>query len=406
VHNIKKTIIYSASLPNHRLFKKSNIMVTANTSSRANLSIVSVGEPPKKLQKKVETVRFLIHEFMNLQQKRGERIETPLGKAHGYNWKLWVYPLGGTNLPTAADHISVYLLFIGDKKDAPPHVSATFRCKEIKGTNSVTDVFVNGFGFAGFIKRDKIHQYLDDDGTLTIDVDIQVALPHKHVWYPKPLEQQQVLVNLHRSPENADVEFSVNGKIFKAHKCVLAIQGIFLLELFEESDNEKVTISGVTAEIFETLLEYIYTVKEPEFNDMATTKDILVAADKFGVIGLKLLAESTLANIFLAPKTAATLLILADSHACPLLKEAAMNLYSDDPDEVVREDPEWSRVKESSDILHELLMFFRSNKMLPDESCVENFDVGTLRQRLEEANLSLDGTKETLIKRLKDYLEA
>jgi hypothetical protein len=370
-------------------------MATATTSSRANLSIVSVGKP-KKLQKKVHTVRFMIYEFMNLKQKREEYIETPPGQAHGYDWKLWVYPLGHANSSTATDHISVFLYFIGDEKDVP-HVAATYRCKDLKLTSGVTDTFLMGRGCANFIKRDTIHQYLDDDGTLIVDIDIQLAMPDKDVWYPKPLEQQQVLVNLHSSPEYADVEFSVNGKIYKAHVCVLAIQGKFLLELIEESDQEKVTISGVTTEIFGALLEYIYTVKEPEFNNMATATDILVAADRFGIIGLKLLAESTLADIFLQPKNAATLLILADSRSCPLLKEAAMKLYSYDPEAVVREDPEWSMVKESIDLLHELLMFFGSNKKLPDKSCVETLDVGALRQRLEEANLSLDGTKDTRI---------
>jgi hypothetical protein len=42
----------------------------------------------------VETLRFQIHEFDKLTEARGTSITLPSLPAHGYHWKISVYPHG------------------------------------------------------------------------------------------------------------------------------------------------------------------------------------------------------------------------------------------------------------------------------------------------------------------------
>ena len=123
---------------------------------------------------------------------------------------------------------------------------------------------------------------------------------------------------------------------------------------------------------------------------------------------LKLYIESTIVENFLDTSNAAEFLLLGDSHFCPLLKEASMNIYNNDANAVM-ESEKWCYVEESSRLLSELLKFCKVGKQISsDEDSVnfvtENLDVTSLRNRLLEANLDIDGNKEILIGRLKNYI--
>jgi len=143
--------------------------------------------------------------------------------------------------------------------------------------------------------------------------------------------------------------------------------------------------------------------------DIDNAKAILHAANRFGVTQLKHLAESTLAEKFLSPTTAAELLVLADSNSCALLKEAAMEVCVSNVD-TVKGCQEWKSVTESSELVLELFEMTTSSKDVARDKdgidAVDKLNVSTLRQRLEEANLDVDGTKQMLISRLKEYLGA
>jgi hypothetical protein len=77
--------------------------------------------------------------------------------------------------------------------------------------------------------------------------------------------------------------------------------------------------------------------------DVAT--ELLVAADRCGCILLTLVAESLIVEKFLTAENAAESLTFADSHSCPLLKEAAIKLFINDFGSFFKAEP-WSRIKE------------------------------------------------------------
>ncbi|OEU18051.1 hypothetical protein FRACYDRAFT_268855 [Fragilariopsis cylindrus CCMP1102] len=128
--------------------------------------------------------------------------------------------------------------------------------------------------------------------------------------------------------------------------------------------------------------------------------------------------ESILTEKFLIPSTAAGFLLLADSYSCALLKEAAMVVYASNPNDVMESSQDdWTKLKESNDLLVELLVYATSSRkqyssVVDDGNGtiddVDDFDVTSLRERLQQQNvdLDLDGSREILVERWKNYLRS
>ena len=144
-------------------------------------------------------------------------------------------------------------------------------------------------------------------------------------------------------------------------------------------------------------------------DDIATAKEILLAADRFDCTQLKLYAESIIVDKFLVAYNAAALLVFADSYSCALLKEAAMNLYASNPKAVMKSEEAWSKVKESNRLLEELLLELVSRKNWlqwregTNNDNADDLDVTSIREELQEAKLEVDGSREILVERLKKY---
>jgi hypothetical protein len=53
---------------------------------------------------------------------------------------------------------------------------------------------------------------------LVIEVDVQIVAENNFVWYPKKLQQQDILVELYQdaSSEISDVAFSVGETVYQA----------------------------------------------------------------------------------------------------------------------------------------------------------------------------------------------
>jgi len=191
----------------------------------------------------------------------------------------------------------------------------------------------------------------------------------------------------------------------------------------DESDIKTIALPDVDETAFETLLEFIYmdkvsipTVKEDDDEDKVRL--ILLTADRFGCTDLKLYMESILIENFLIPSTAASLLLLADSHSCALLKEAAMDAYASNPNDAMESSKDdWIKLKESNDLLLELLVYTnnaggrkRYSSVVEDGNGTiddaDEFDVTSLRERLQKVGLDVDGSREYLLELWKNYVRA
>ncbi|CAL5078214.1 unnamed protein product [Urochloa decumbens] len=115
------------------------------------------------------------------------------------------------------------------------------------------------------------------------------------------------LGRLLETKEGADVELEVGGKVFAAHKTVLAARSPVFKEDFFGTAKEKDTgfvrvIGDMHTEAFEALLHYMYTDTLPEMmpknlrEQLLLTLELLVAADRYGMKGLKSLTEDKLCD--------------------------------------------------------------------------------------------------------------
>ena len=171
-----------------------------------------------------------------------------------------------------------------------------------------------------------------------------------------------------------------------------------------------ISIDNVSPDIFRLLLSYIYNVKIPD-DDMAThSKEIINAADRFGITGLKLEAEACLVNTTtLSVENVKDLLIYADSKNCALLKEAAMDYMLENKDVVLEnirfDDAPGSLV---SDVFAAIARADTKRggggTADKDSNSVSHFNsmrISELRQKVYEKGLDVDGSREMLIASLK-----
>ena len=242
---------------------------------------VSHDSPPKRLKEDVEKMRFKFHNFASLENARLEDILTPAIQAHGYPWKLRIYPRGCIYSSEHVECVSVYLRYAGDS-EAKPAAKFSIRCNAYKQTISRICTFDRKEcnGWTDYLERnDVLEKYLDEDGTLVIDVDLQIAVEKedawKDVWYPALSIPNDMLTQLYESGETtSDVVFGVNGKEFPAHRNILSLRAKTLYELTkdQESDDDgtlAVPIQDIEKDIFESVLEFIYRVRKPEIKDEA-----------------------------------------------------------------------------------------------------------------------------------------
>mmetsp|Transcript_26032 Transcript_26032/g.38478 ORF Transcript_26032/g.38478 Transcript_26032/m.38478 type:complete len:409 (-) Transcript_26032:150-1376(-) len=377
-----------------------------------------IGSPPIKFTGKAETMIFDIHDFAEREEKRNKMFFTGEIVAHGFPWKLQIYPRG--SYEGAYNDFSVYLNYAGNiAKGHSFFFSAKIRTKiteKLFEKNECTNEKTK-WGFDNFKQRNAvINNDCDENGMLTIFVDIEVAMRTAPVWYPTLTGHEDFLSRLYKSRDKtADLSFIVgkSRKKCNAHKLILELQAKELLELVlaESSDGEEnnILLENIDEAAFETMIEFIYTGKKLELNDdMYVTESILMTANYFGCIDLKLYLESVMIEKILNASTAARLLLFADSYCCALLKESAMDIHMMDHLGFIGGEG-WSRLQESPKLLSELLCYRSScrksySSFIESDEQVEDIDVTSLRERLEGSNLDVDGSREVLVERWKTHM--
>jgi speckle-type POZ protein len=138
--------------------------------------------------------------------------------------------------------------------------------------------------------------------------------------------------------QGADVTFSVSGRLFNAHRYLLAARSpVFKAELFgpmkEKETQTIIEIDDIEPSVFEALLHFVYTdslLLDDEHNKqdrVAKFQHLLVAADRYGLERLRLLCESKLC-VDIDMDTVAASLALAEQHHCKDLKEACIQFMA------------------------------------------------------------------------------
>ncbi|KAF7063701.1 hypothetical protein CFC21_070200 [Triticum aestivum] len=270
--------------------------------------------------------------------KSGQCVNSDLFSVGGHDWAVGYYPNGDDD--DCTDFISLFLSFesavaedvkakftfsVLDENGEPvPSYSHTFPLDTFlsKGDN---------LGCRNFIKKADLEAsaHIRDD-SLTIKCDLTVIHDEETIVPPSNLHQH--LGDLLNSKDAADLTFQVGGQSFSAHRCVLAARSsVFKVELLgpmEESyAASPIEIRDMEADVFKSLLHFIYTDTVAPVLDVVMAGHLLVAADRYNIGKLKMICEEKLCS-HIDSGMVATSLALAEQHGFHALKKACLKFLA------------------------------------------------------------------------------
>jgi hypothetical protein len=345
-------------------------------------------------------IRFLLHGFAELPHGVQHYSATSSIECYGYEWYLEVCPGGAED--EYEGKVAVFLCFGTEDCKTPSH-TFTIRVLKSDGTVFDTEDCDSTAEYADFGERTTVIEHCLVDGTLTIEVDLQVRSKALQLWAPKTRIGSD-LARLLESGTDADVTFVLGKTRIAAHRGIIAMRAQTLYALCDDAnDNGEVEIAGVDVETFKAVLIFIYSEVFDQPATKAEALSLLELADRFGCVALKLHAEAALAEQGVAVDEAAELLLFADGHGYPQLKELAMDVVLANY-KAVKATEGWKKVAESNGLLQECLQAFVDGgsgaAAAADADPNQSMTVSDLRRALEIKGLDCDGPRELLEKRL------
>ena len=382
-----------------------------------------------------ESAEVAFHGFEDLPATKRDYTRSPEFTCLGHQWRIVIYP--GGDMRSKDGMVAAYLY---NRSDKSTEIEYFFSVRGATGKEVVRDVFCghnfssrSGYGRSNFAKRSKIIVEALANGTLTIEVRMR-----KHDQTSTSLESEassapfvptnplnKNILKKFTDEESADVIFevgSVSGgaqrantrkrakispTMFHAHRLILQDGAPMLAELCNPvgGDLSTVQITDVKPDIFRHMLFYVYGGKLSDDDLKANAKDLIDAADKYGVVSLKLEAEAfyvksnnlTVDNIL-------DNLLYAHSKNCALLQEAAIDFIVENGDEIAGT---VSFQDVPGAMMSDLLTAMKRGKKKDDGGNdgpgeLSTMRVGTLRKMLHEKGLDVDGSREAMIALLKE----
>ena len=269
-------------------------------------------------------------------------------------------------------------------------------------------------GYKNFALRSTLLNYLVD-GSLVVEVHMRTKKPGQQSapFVPENPTLQNVLKE-YGNEETADVEFEVGGAVestkgrrkrsktsattFHAHHFVLRLNAPALADMCKPGvDSTPTSISNVQPEIFKQLLYYCYGGKIDKGYLQSNAPDIIEAADRFGVINLKLEAEACYAaTVELTLDNIIEIISYADSKNLALLKEHCMDFLSSANKMEVAEKVSFADMPPQ--LMKDLMVALaRSEAASGAKDDLKMMCVSELRRLAHEKGLSVDGSREMLI---------
>lgn len=366
-----------------------------------------------------KTIRFVFHNFSQLSMERNRSTKSNVVECHGLRWRFDIFPGGHAKSSKDEVFVSTVLACVSCSKTTEIKARWKTRVPSAGKRNEgrwcvFADYGDEGisryFGSFDFAKRsdvlDASKNYLVG-GHLTVEIDIQVMLEKPPTWTPTNTISSDMLKLLDSADAgNADVTFEVTSgdekELLNAHSLILTARCTALSELAKGTEpGAPIPIDGVHPDVFRMLLRFVYGGEVPSDNILEVqAKAIVDAANKYGCAGLKLTAEAKLSSAGITTDNAAELILFADGTNCAMLKEAAMDYFVKNAQDVMASDG-FEQVKESPAVMAELMSAMAGgSKKRPapansddDARDYKRMRVATLRQKLDEKASMLMGPR-------------
>ena len=364
---------------------------------------VDTGVVPAAVQRGQKLAKVHFHGFSDLDSTKGTGIDSNPFDCFNHKWSVKLCPGGAF---TAEDGmVSVFLKHLS-KNEVTVYFNMMIRdsegniIKETTSTSSKTFVTeTRGLGWSDFIERSVLLKPVNlSNGTLTIEVQMKLDESKSQLNFVPKNPFANNMLKLLLDEDTADVLFGVSGEQFHAHRVVLKAGAPELARLCEDTDETTpVIIPDVEPKVFKMLLKYVYG-GEVEADWKTDAKKYLDAADKYGIIGLKVEAEALYVTYHnFTVDNAVEDLLYADGKNYPLLREAAMKFIMENAKEVI-ESSSFENVLMTKEITKEIMRGMAKGGCVSDGKMTVN----DLRMALDDKGLDVDGSREMLASRLKN----
>ncbi|XP_044336598.1 BTB/POZ and MATH domain-containing protein 1-like [Triticum aestivum] len=294
---------------------------------------------------------FRIHGYKQVRKTvpNGSAVESPAFDVGGHRWKVQCYPNGDRK--EADGSTSIFLTSLGN-------ATAEFKLSvldhdgepSVNGAVQQERYSANGYwGWTKFLDKENPNhtKHLEDDClTVLCDVTVDPGLrAQAEVAAAPPFDLRGQLAEALWNKHPADVMVHVGGETFAAHRWVLEARSPVFKADLEGNATGELRVDDMDAEVFKTLLQFMYTDSAPQLDTMADNQlphmmneqpdqaeatkaeRLLVAADRHGLEDLKRACEKAL-----RPRvdmgSVAAMLSLAERHGCAVVKEACMEFLS------------------------------------------------------------------------------
>ena len=366
---------------------------------------------------RVRTVLVAFHEFNRIPLQDGKNSDN--FKAFGQQWSIAIYRSRGGELSVT--------IFLQDELSHTMKVRlevGTYHPHSVSQLQSIVTRFSNGKTYDDLRLRSISDSDLVD-GTLILKLVMYTDRPPQDTSAGDEfVPTNPILGNVlkeYGNEETSDVTIEVGGvaeetgtgrrkrartasTAFRAHQFVLRCNAPTLAEMCRPGDgSEPVRIGNVSPETFKHVLRYCYGGEISDGDLEGSAREIIDAADRFGVTNLKLEAEA-----YLVQKETFTVenildnLLYADSKNCALLLERAMDFVVENRKDII------GKVSFDDlpgtmymDMLTAITQAQEAGKSGPDGD-IDFMRVSELRRRLHAKGLCVDGSRKAMIALLKE----
>jgi len=291
-----------------------------------------------------------IHDYLKASQPK-RSMESPIFSVDKHKCRLLLYPHGDTQ--ATAGWVSLYLRCEGNIK--PPGVETTFKFDFLDEREEVISVTTRnmefnhiykksdkGWGSSKIVRKDQMQNYLRN-GTLHIRVTIEV---HTVVTHAQTVTEEIVSLMpddhtigedmgklLHECPTDVDFVFEEEGgrEVVSAHKMMLSVRSDVFRAMFrggmKEMNDKEIVLSDAPANVFRSIVDYIYTGKCDVNMLRAFPMEFLYLVDKYDLKGLRQQCEKELVT-GMGADSVLPLLSVANTYDLPTLRDVAWSVLS------------------------------------------------------------------------------
>lgn len=379
-------------------------------------STIEVGVPPPDLRLHKSFV-FRFHNAAAICYK-GDMVETKPFSCFNHTWAVRLYPDATVDGNRANGDYGKVTLSLRNLTDARIRIMFYFIMRDNSGkilhfSNDGNETFqFERHGNDSEWSQDNLSPpwvqtiNWDTKGTFVVelhmDVDCEYDSPKFCNVVPQNPSSQQIASYV-AGGTDAEVLFGVAGDntTHKAHRTVLKACAPDLARLCDGYDSSTpVPIAGIKPEVFTIVLRYIYG-QALDVDWEEHSRDVIDAANKYGVSSLKLEAEVWHVRYFeFTVDNVVDELLYADAKTCPLLKEAAIAFITDNAREVLASNT-FESVLQAGEISREVIMAM-VNRQEQYGHRWDRISVNDLRLELLERGMDLDGSREMMLNRLKE----